>query len=78
MQSAKNVVGENVRRLRLSQRPPITQDDLAGRLAAKGITIDRSAIARIEKGERYVLDYEAKAFAQSFRISIEELFRPLT
>jgi transcriptional regulator with XRE-family HTH domain len=47
---------------------------LSGRLAARGITIDRSAIARIEAGERYVLDYEAAAIAQAFRVPVEQLF----
>jgi transcriptional regulator with XRE-family HTH domain len=70
----KNVVGPAVRRLRLSQRTLVSQQDLAGRLAARGITIDRSAIARIEAGERYVLDYEAAAIAQAFRVPVEQLF----
>jgi HTH-type transcriptional regulator, cell division transcriptional repressor len=59
----KNCVGERVRQFRLCAKPVISQEDLAGRLAAKGISIDRSAISRIESGERYVLDYELKAIA---------------
>lgn len=76
IKQAKNIVGGNIRKLRLSQRTATTQEDLAGRLAAKGVMLDRSAIARIENGERYVLDYEAMAIAQSFRVSIELLFKP--
>lgn len=53
----------------------MTQEDLAGRLAARGVTIDRSAIARIENGERYVLDYEVHAIAQAFKIPVERLFQ---
>jgi len=52
----------------------VSQQDLAGRLAAQGLTIDRSAISRIEKGTRYVLDYEAMAIAHAFRVPIEQLF----
>jgi DNA-binding XRE family transcriptional regulator len=52
----------------------VSQQDLAGRLAARGIAVDRSAIARIEAGERYVLDYEVAAIAQTFRVPIEQLF----
>lgn len=68
------MIGATVRRLRLSQRTSVSQHDLAGRLAAQGIMIDRSAVARIERGERYVLDYEAAAIARAFRIQIGELF----
>jgi len=71
---AKNVVGQNVRKLRLSQKNRVSQEDLCGRLAARGIQMDRSAIARIERGERYVLDYEARAIAQAFKVPIEWLF----
>ena len=63
-----------MRRLRESQKVPVSQHDLAGRLAAKGIQLDQSAIARIERGERYVLDYEAAAIARVFRVSMDELF----
>lgn len=70
----KNIVGKAVKLLRTSQRVPVSQQDLAGRLAALGITIDRTAIARIEKGQRYVLDYEAAAIAKAFRVPILRLF----
>ena len=70
----KNLIGKAIRRLRLSQRVPVSQEDLAGRLAAQGITIDRSAIARIEQERRYVLDYEAVAIAKAFRVPISKLF----
>jgi HTH-type transcriptional regulator, cell division transcriptional repressor len=63
-----------VRELRLTQRTVVSQQDLAGRLAARGISIERSAIARIESGERYVLDYEALAIAKAFHVPIEQLF----
>ena len=74
VRQSKNVVGPAVRRLRRSQRTLVSQQDLAGRLAARGIAVDRSAIARIEAGERYVLDYEVAAIAQTFRVPIEQLF----
>ncbi len=71
----KNIVGTNVRKIRLAQKVSVSQQDLAGRLAALGISIDRSAIARIERGDRYVLDYEAAAIARAFRVQVTELFR---
>ena len=52
----------------------MSQDDLAGRLAAKGVTLDRSAISRIESGVRYVMDYEAAALADCLHVSVATLF----
>jgi hypothetical protein len=36
--------------------------------------MDRTAVARIESGERYVLDYEAAGIARAFRVPIQDLF----
>jgi len=70
----RNLIGTRVRELRLSQNPPVTLEDLAGRLAARGVSIDRSAIGRIENRKRYVLDYELKAIAAALRITVTDLF----
>jgi HTH-type transcriptional regulator, cell division transcriptional repressor len=69
-------VGTQVRKARLRAEPPMSQEDLAGRAAAQGVTLDRSAISRIEAGERYVMDYEAAALAKALKLSLESLFRP--
>ena len=71
----KNIVGETIKKLRKAKKgPTVSQQDLSGRLAALGVTIDRSAIARIEHGERYVLDYEAVAIARALRVPLDCLF----
>jgi transcriptional regulator with XRE-family HTH domain len=70
----KNIIGPAVRKLRLSQRTKVSQQDLAGRLAARGISIDRSVIARIETGDRSVRDFEAAAIAAALHVPITELF----
>lgn len=70
----KNVIGPMVRTLRLAQRTPLSQEDLAGRLAAEGVLVDRSALARIEGGQRLVKDTEAIAIAAALRVPIERLF----
>jgi len=59
----KNIVGGRLARVRRSFHPALTQDALSGKLAARGIQLDRAAIAKIENGLRHVLDYELKAFA---------------
>lgn len=70
----RNLIGSRLREIRTMQSPPVTLEDLAGRLAARGVHLDRSAIGRIENRTRYVLDYELKALSSALRIRIETLF----
>ena len=70
----RNLIGKRVKQARLKAVPPVSQDDLAGRLAGQGILIDRSAISRIENQTRYVMDYEAAAIARALKVSIGWLF----
>lgn len=70
----KNLIGPTIKKLRLSAKPAVSQQDLAGRLAARGIQIDRSAIARIESGDRFVRDFEVMAIASALRVSLLKLF----
>lgn len=71
----RNVIGRRLRQLRSAQNPEVTLEDLAGRLAARGVHLDRSAIGRIENLKRYVLDYELRALADALRISTADFFR---
>lgn len=48
-------------------KPPVSQDDLSGRLAAIGVTIDQGAISRIESQSRYLMDYELIAIARALK-----------
>ena len=75
--TARNVVGKRLRLLRLAKKPQVTLEDMAGRLAARGVTLDRSAIGRIENGNRYVLDYELEALADALKTGVEEFFKPV-
>ena len=50
------------------------KDDLAGRLAARGIILDQTAISRIENQTRYLMDYEIAAIAKSLKVSVGWLF----
>ena len=65
----RNIIGHKVREARIRCSPPVSQEDLAGRLAAQGILIDRTAISRIESGSRYVMDYELLAIAKALKVS---------
>ena len=70
----RNVIGQRVRQARLKASPPISQEDLAGRMAAQGILLDRSAISRIEGQTRYVMDYEAAAIARALKVPVAWLY----
>jgi len=59
----KNIVGRRVAEARQGCNPALTQDALSGKLARRGIQVDRAAIAKIENNLRYVLDYELKALS---------------
>ena len=71
----RNIIGARVRQARLRAEPPISQEDLSGKLAALGVTLDRSAISRIEASERYVMDYEADALAKALKVDVGWLFQ---
>ncbi|MGH8246881.1 MAG: helix-turn-helix domain-containing protein [Gammaproteobacteria bacterium] len=72
---ARNCIGPRVRQARLKAVPPVSQEDLAGRLSVKGVLLDRSAVSRIESQERYIMDYEAAALADVLKVSMAWLFQ---
>jgi len=75
---ARNIIGARLRQIRLAQKPKVSLEDIAGRMAARGVTLDRSAIGRIENGNRYVLDYELKALAGALKSNVADFFKPAT
>ncbi|MEI6349716.1 MAG: helix-turn-helix transcriptional regulator [Verrucomicrobiota bacterium] len=70
----RNVIGPRIRKLRKACKPPVSQEDLAARLAVRGVYFDRSAISRMEAGLRFIRDYEIVAIAKALGVSIELLF----
>jgi transcriptional regulator with XRE-family HTH domain len=58
----------------MAAKPKITQEDMVGRLARQGIQINQSQIAKIESGQRPVLDYELAAIAKALVVPIQALF----
>jgi transcriptional regulator with XRE-family HTH domain len=67
----KNIIGENLKRIRLSKN--LTQAGLAAKLQLKGFEIDRLTILRIEQGSRFVPDYELKVLCEVLEIPYTEL-----
>lgn len=70
----KNVIGERVRIARLACKPPVSQDDLSGRLARLGVQITQTSLSKLENQSRYVMDYEALALAKALKVSVVWLF----
>ena len=70
----RNIVGKRIRQARLKCVPPVSQDDLAGRLAAVGIVVDQTAISRMENQSRYLMDYEVAAVARCLKVSVAWLY----
>lgn len=67
----KNIIGERVKELRKS--PNIFQSILAARLSLSGITFTELTILRIEKGLRFVPDYELNVIADYFHVTSDYL-----
>ena len=69
----RNTISERLRRARLAFDPPLTQDDLSGRLAVKQLLLDRVAITKIESGQRCVFDFELPTLAEVLRVDVRWL-----
>jgi hypothetical protein len=65
-----NLVGKRVRKARLAAKPRLSQDALSGKLAGRGVTIDRAGIAKLEGGSRYVSDFEVKGLASALGVGV--------
>lgn len=64
----KNICGDRIREAR--QKLRLTQSDLAARMQINGIVIEFDSISRIEKGIRFVPDYEVVVFAKVLKVSV--------
>lgn len=68
-----NICGKNI--LRIRKELKLTQSDLAVRMQSRyNVQIDQRAISRIEKGKRFIADYELLALSKALGVSLESLF----
>ena len=65
-------VGENIRKIRENKK--MTQEILASKLQLAGCDITRSAVAKIEVGQRHVYPDEIKLIKEILDSSFEEIF----
>lgn len=68
----QNVVGDKIRRFRIEQN--LSQQELSDRLETYAIYICRGSLSRIERHERTVTDYELRALANVFKVSLEDMY----
>lgn len=65
-------IGNNIRLLR--EKAGITQEQLAARLQVNGCDITRSALAKIEVGQRHLYPDEILLLKKLLKVSYEDIF----
>lgn len=68
----KNMIGSNVRKLRLAKK--MSQQDLCNQLEMLAIYICRGSISRIEDKQRTVTDIELYGLSKVLGVEISDLF----
>ena len=68
----EKAVGNNIRRLR--EKADITQEQLSARLQVNGCDITRSALAKIEVGQRHLYPDEIILLKKLLNVSYDEIF----
>jgi len=66
-------IGHNIRKLR--EKANLTQEMLSARLQTMGCDITRSALAKIEVGQRHLYPDEIILLKEILKTSYEEIFR---
>lgn len=65
-------VGKNLRRIR--EQRGLTQEQVSAQFQVRGCDLTRSALAKIEVGQRHIYVDELVLFAQIYRVEYRELF----
>jgi transcriptional regulator with XRE-family HTH domain len=68
----EKVIGNNIRRLR--EKADITQEQLSARLQVNGCDITRSALAKIEVGQRHLYPDEVILLKKLLNVSYDDIF----
>ena len=64
--------GQNIRKIRIEK--DMTQEQLSAKLQLYGCDITRSALAKIEVGQRHLYPDEIKCIKEILGVSYDELF----
>lgn len=68
----ERLIGQNIRRLRKQKK--LSQEQLSAQLQVCGCDITRSALAKIEVGQRHIYPDELKLLHELLNVSYDELF----
>lgn len=68
----EKAVGQNIRRLRMQKK--LSQEQLSAQLQVRGCDITRSALAKIEVGQRHIYLDELKLLHELLNVPYDELF----
>ena len=68
----ERALGQNIRALRMKRG--FSQEQLAARLQVRGCDVTRSALAKMEVGQRHIYPDELRALREIFDVPYEELF----
>ena len=69
--SIEKAIGKNIRRIR--EKANLTQEQLSARLQILGCDVTRSALAKIEVGQRHIYIDEIMLLKDILNVSFEEL-----
>jgi transcriptional regulator with XRE-family HTH domain len=70
----RNITGRRIKALRMACKPKVSQEDLAGRLASRGVLLSQGQVAKLENGQRPIADFELSAIAKALRVPVQALF----
>ena len=65
-------IGNNLRKIRENRK--MTQNEASAKLQLEGCDITRSALAKIEVGQRHLYPDEILLFKQIYNVSFDEIF----
>lgn len=68
----EKALGKNIRRLRMERK--LSQEQAAAQLQVRGCDVTRSALAKMEVGQRHIYPDELKALREIFSVPYEVLF----
>ena len=66
-------IGHNLRKIRESKK--MTQNEASAKLQLEGCDITRSALAKIEVGQRHIYPDEIILFKQIYNVTYEQIFQ---
>ena len=68
----EKMLGQNIRRLRMQKN--LSQEQLSAQLQVRVCDVTRSALAKIEVGQRHIYPDELKLLRELLGVSYDELF----